>query len=130
MADHIACTVRKLSVNRKWDRAIKPYASVPSYLLPPARLCLPKVLQPSKTAPPTGDQMVEHIAYGGNFTSKQQHKVYNVEQHILKIKLKAQVKTDVVAGPGAGKHQFQGMRNANTYPLSLASNKPSCVYHL
>jgi hypothetical protein len=58
LVSHKACTFRKQRKREQevgWDHKISRLSLVPSDPLPPVRLYLLKILEPSQIAPPVGD---------------------------------------------------------------------------
>lgn len=83
LLSHRASTLRTQGENRKWDSAVTLQTpSPPNDLLPPVRLYLLRVLEPSKTASPAGDQ--QHNTSHSNQNINFQKMVLNWNERIWK----------------------------------------------
>lgn len=71
-AGHTASSVRRWRINRTQSQAIKPQDSDFSSLLPPAKLCIRKVPQPSQGVSSFGGQLLNHMIFLGTFLFKPQ----------------------------------------------------------
>lgn len=68
----IESAVRRTRTDRTWGGVIKPLGFPCSGPLPPAKIHLLKILQPSRTAPPARGQMSKHTNPWGTFILKAQ----------------------------------------------------------
>jgi hypothetical protein len=74
LSEHVLSVHRKQKTeNRKQGKAIStpplPSKPIPSDTIPQAKLCLLKVLEPSQTAPLTGDQVINACIYREHFSA-------------------------------------------------------------